>query len=76
MKRDTCGRPSLFSPKTVAITHSRVTAECAKGMKITKRRMSELTGWPVTRISVGDVQEFLVRGEKGSVDYWKTQGVI
>ena len=71
------GRPSLFRYKDrTRPRKGYFSKEGHRGVDQAKSRVSHLVGWPVTAISDSDVLEFLARGEKASLKYWRETGIV
>lgn len=74
-KKPAVGRPSLFNKKT-RVFHGRVTKIGGERMEELRAEISDIVGWPLARISDGDVVEFSFRGKKPSIEYWKHRGIL
>lgn len=69
------GRPSLFNKKTCVI-HARVSSIGESRREELRSEISDIVGWPLARISDGDVVEYSFRGKKASIEHWKHRGII
>ena len=65
----------MFRGKSVRV-QGLITKIGAGKMKQAKAEIAKLTAWDITQVSDADAIEFLARGKKESIDYWKAQGVI
>lgn len=66
------GRPSIF-PDKVRRYQGSVTDVGSGAFEAARRRLAGLVGWPVSRVSDGDVFEFLARGEAAVKKELKTR---
>jgi hypothetical protein len=64
-------RPTIFGKKTVRLTAASVTSDGAKQFEAARKRLAKLVGWPVDRVSDGDVTEALARGWDATERYLK-----
>lgn len=57
------GRPTIFGPPKPKRYQGNVTAAGSVAFEAARRRLAALSGWPVTRISDGDVFEYMALGD-------------
>jgi hypothetical protein len=56
------GRPTLF-PKDGPDVHGRISEAAGKKFELKRTQLAKLSGWPIEKLSDGDVIEFIIRGE-------------
>lgn len=71
------GRPAIFRPKDrLHGIRAFMTADGEAALQVARVRLATLTGWDADEISVGDVVEYLARGEKDTRAYLRRSGQL
>jgi hypothetical protein len=67
------GRPSIFRELKPHRYQGNTTKTGSMRFEAARRRLAALAGWPVGKVSDGDVFEYLARGEADTVKYLKSK---
>ena len=71
------GRPSLFRDKDRRRPRRGYFSQDGhKALEAAKRRIARIVQWDLDEISDGDTFEFLARGERASIAYWREIGIV
>lgn len=72
-KKTRMGRKSIFPVKNGKLYHGILTQIGTHACEEARRKLADLSGWDVWRISDADLLEFLGRGEAETVKYLSQQ---